>query len=303
MASKKRSSSRPARKDPKPRKRSATRQRPPAGRGSPKRIARKGWPSRIVCLTEETVEFLYALGLGDLIVGVSHYAKRPREVSDKPKVSSFIKANTKKILDLKPDLVLTFSDLQADITADLVRAGLPVYASNQRSIDEILATLRQVGALVGYADEAEAKCQEYAASLERIRQRAPQGADRPRVYFEEWFSPTISAIRWVSELIEIAGGEDIFKDLRDQPTAQGRVVSPVMVLERQPEVVLASWCGKPFRRDKFLKRPGFDKLPAVRSGRVHEIPSELILQPGPACLTEGVEMIQRYLLMDRSLDV
>ena len=246
------------------------------------------YPHRIVCLTEETTETLYLLGEGDRIVGVSGYTVRPPEARSKPRVSAFINARFDKIEALKPDLVLAFSDLQADIAAELIRRGYPVMTFNQRSIAEILRMIRTVGALVGRQDAA----QDLAASLERgleqIRERAGSLPRRPRVFFEEWDEPLISGICWVDELIEIAGGEPIFPDLRRASLAKDRIVRAEDVLAKDPDVVIASWCGKAMKRRTIVEREGWDRMRAVRHGHVYEIKSTYILQPGPAALTEGV---------------
>jgi iron complex transport system substrate-binding protein len=246
------------------------------------------YPHRIVCLTEETTETLYLLGEGDRIVGISGYTVRPPEARSKPKVSAFINARFDKIEALKPDLILAFSDLQADIAAELIRRGYPVMTFNQRSIGEILRMIRTVGALVGRQDAAE----DLAASLERgledVRQRGNSLPRRPRVFFEEWDEPLISGIRWVDELIEIAGGEPIFPELRGASLAKDRIVRPDEVLAKDPDVVIASWCGKAMKRRTIVEREGWDRMRAVRNGHVYEIKSTYILQPGPASLTEGV---------------
>jgi iron complex transport system substrate-binding protein len=248
-------------------------------------------PRRIVCLTEETVETLYLLGEQDRIVGVSGYAVRPPRVRrEKPRVSAFISADIPKILTLAPDLVLAFSDLQADIVADLVRSGVAVHVFNQRDIAGILAMIRTLGALVGAADRADRLASGYEARLATIaatRRTAP----KPKVYFEEWDDPLISGIGWVSELIEIAGGEDILPRLRFQQAAKDRIILPDVVRAAAPDVILASWCGKKVVPDRIGKRPGWSEIPAVRDGRIVEIKSPLILQPGPAALTDGLDAI------------
>jgi iron complex transport system substrate-binding protein len=244
-------------------------------------------PERIVCLTEETVETLYLLGEQDRIAGVSGYAVRPPQVrKEKPRVSAFTSANIPKILALRPDLVLSFSDLQADIAAELIRAGVAVHAFNQRDIAGILAMIRTLGALVGVEAKAAALADELARGLDAVRS-APRAA-RPRVYFEEWDEPLISGICWVSELIEIAGGVDVFSVLRGKQAAQDRIVSPEAVIAAKPDVILASWCGKKVRPERIAARPGWDAIPAVAQGRIHEIKSSVILQPGPAALTDGL---------------
>jgi len=249
-------------------------------------------PSRIVCLTEETVETLYLLGEQDRIVGVSGYAVRPAEARrKKPRVSAFISADIPKILKLEPDLVFTFSDLQADIAAELIRAGVAVHAFNQRDIAGILAMIRTVGALVGAAERAEALVQRYEARLAEAA-AATRERPRPRVYFEEWNDPLISGVGWVSELIEAAGGEDVFAPLRGRAAARDRIVAPEAVVAAAPDLILASWCGKKVRIDEIRRRAGWDAIPAVRNGRIVEIKSPLILQPGPAALTDGLDAMR-----------
>jgi iron complex transport system substrate-binding protein len=252
-------------------------------------------PRRIVCLTEETVETLYLLGQQDRIVGVSGYAVRPPRVRrEKPRVSAFISADIPKILALQPDLVLAFSDLQADIVADLVRAGVAIHVFNQRDIAGILAMIRTLGALVGAADRAEQLAAGYEARLAAIAS-TPRPAQKPKVYFEEWDDPLISGIGWISELIEIAGGEDVLPKLRFQQAAKDRIILPDLVRELAPDVILASWCGKKVVPDKIRQRPGWNNIPAVRNDRIVEIKSPLILQPGPAALTDGLDAIVKAL--------
>ncbi|HXT71934.1 MAG TPA: cobalamin-binding protein [Vicinamibacterales bacterium] len=253
------------------------------------------YPSRIVCLTEETTETLYLLGAGDRVVGVSGYTVRPPEAREKPKVSAFINARFDKILALEPDLVLAFSDLQADISAELVRRGCQVVTFNQRSVAEILVMIRMLGGLVGLQPEAERLADDLERGLEDIRRSAAQFAARPRTFFEEWDDPLISGIRWVEELVEIAGGVPVFPELRRAGLARDRIVSADAVRERQPEVILASWCGKKVRRATIEGRPGWSNVPAVANGHVYEIKSTYILQPGPASLTEGVRQVHAVL--------
>jgi iron complex transport system substrate-binding protein len=248
-------------------------------------------PRRIVCLTEETVETLYLLGEQDRIVGVSGYAVRPPKVRrEKPRVSAFISADIPKILALDPDLVLAFSDLQADIAAELVRAGTAVHVFNQRDISGILAMVRMLGALVGVADRADQLATSFEKRLDDIAAVA-RPAPKPTVYFEEWDDPLISGIGWVSELIEIAGGEDILPGLRSRKAAKDRIISPEVVRDLAPDVILASWCGKKVVTDRIRQRPGWSGIPAVRDNRIVEIKSPLILQPGPAALTDGLDAI------------
>lgn len=245
-------------------------------------------PERIVCLTEETTETLYLLGEGDRVVGISGYTVRPPEARSKPKVSAFINARFDKIAALKPDLVLAFSDLQADIAAELIRRGYPVMTFNQRSVAEILGMICTVGALVGRQARGEALAASLHAGLERMRERGAALPKRPRVFFEEWDDPLISGIRWVEELVEIAGGAPIFPHLRDAALAKDRVVRPQDVVARNPEVVVASWCGKAMKKRAIVEREGWNGIDAVRHDHVYEIKSTYILQPGPASLTEGV---------------
>jgi iron complex transport system substrate-binding protein len=250
-------------------------------------------PERIVCLTEETTETLYLLGEQDRIVGISGYTVRPPEArKEKPRVSAFISADIPKILALRPDLVLTFSDLQADIVAALIRAGVTVHAFNQRTVAEILDMIRMLGALVGAQDRAEALAIRLAANLEDTRQRAAKAGHRPRVYFEEWDEPMISGIAWVSELIDAAGGTDIFPELAQCKSAKDRIVTRDEVIQRAPDIIIGSWCGKKFNKEKVIARPGFETIPAVSRGRIHEIKSPLILQPGPAALTDGLAALE-----------
>lgn len=249
-------------------------------------------PRRIVCLTEETVETLYLLGEERRIAGVSGYAVRPARVRrEKPRVSAFISADIPKILALEPDLVLAFSDLQADIVAGLIREGVAVHAFNQRDIAGILAMIRTLGALVEATDKAETLVAALEDRIDAARERAQALPRRPRVYFEEWDEPMISGIRWVSELIEIAGGIDVFPQLSLCKSAKDRIVPPEAVIGAAPDIVVGSWCGKKFAPAKVAARPGFDAVPAVRDGFLREIKSPLILQPGPAALTDGLDAL------------
>jgi iron complex transport system substrate-binding protein len=253
-------------------------------------------PSRIVCLTEETVETLYLLGEQDRIVGVSGYVVRPPEARrDKPRVSAFTSADSEKILALKPDLVFTFSDLQADIVADLIRRGLQVHAFNHRTIGGILDMIRTVGAMVGAAGKADALARGYEERLAAARERAAQLAVRPKVFFEEWDEPLISGIGWVSELVETAGGIDIFPERAKQAAGKDRIVAPEDVVARAPDIIIGSWCGKKFRPEKVAARPGFADVPAVANSRLYEIKSSIILQPGPAALTDGLDQMEKII--------
>jgi iron complex transport system substrate-binding protein len=246
-------------------------------------------PERIICLTEETVETLYLLGEESRIVGISGYVVRPpRARREKPRVSAFTSADIPKILDLKPDLVLTFSDLQADIAAALIRAHVDV----QRTITQILDMIRTLGALVGAADRADRLAGELAATVGFARKRAVQSGMKPKVYFEEWDEPMISGIGWVSELIEAAGGIDVFADRASGKSAKDRIVTYQEVIRNEPDIIIGSRCGKKFRPEKLAMRPGFDRVPAVKYGALHEIKSPLILQPGPAALTDGLAALQ-----------
>jgi iron complex transport system substrate-binding protein len=253
------------------------------------------YPKRIVCLTEETTETLYLLGAGDLVVGVSGYTARPPEARQKPKVSAFINARFEKILALEPDLVLAFSDLQADIAAELIRRGQAVVTFNQRSIDDILQMVRQLGGLVGLQTRAESLADNLERGLDAIRASAARFSHRPRVFFEEWDAPLISGIRWVEELVKVAGGEPVFPELQNAALAKDRIVSPDIARDRAPDVILASWCGKKVRKATITGREGWQTVPAVANGHIYEIKSTYILQPGPASLTEGVRQIHYQL--------
>ena len=249
------------------------------------------YPRRIVCLTEETTETLYLIGAGDRVVGVSGYTVRPPEARGKPRVSAFINARFDKILALEPELVLAFSDLQADIAAELIRRGCAVVTFNQRSIAEILQMIRMLGGLVGLSDRAEALATRLEAGLMAIRESAARFPRRPRVFFEEWDDPLISGIRWVDELIEIAGGDTLFPEHRAAALAKDRIVPPDRVREAAPDVIIASWCGKKVNKSRIAGRPGWAEVPAVGDGHIYEIKSTYILQPGPASLTEGVTQL------------
>ena len=254
-------------------------------------------PQRIVCLTTETVEVLYALGQEDRIAGITGYTVRPpRARKEKPKVYAFTSGDLEKILAVQPDLVLTFSDLQADISRDLIKAGVPVYAFNQRGVDDILAMVETVGRLVGAQERADTLVAELEAVIARTRavaaERIARHGRRPRVYFEEWDEPNITAIRWVSELIAIAGGEDIFAERAASPLARERILAdPLEVARRAPDLILGSWCGKHFRPERVAARPGWQDIPAVRHGRLHELKSAVILTPGPVAISEGLPQL------------
>lgn len=251
-------------------------------------------PARIVCLTEETVETLYLLGEDRRIVGVSGYAVRPPQVRrEKPRVAAFISADVPKILALQPDLVLAFSDLQADIVAELIRQGVAVHAFNQRDLAGIFAMIRTLGALVGAVEKAEALANRLGADLSRTRERAAHLPRKPRVYFEEWDEPMISGIGWVSELVAAAGGVDVFPHLAARKSAKERIVAAADVIAAAPDIIIGSWCGKKFVPAKVAARPGFDAVPAVHDGFLREVKSALILQPGPAALTDGLAALAR----------
>ncbi len=248
-------------------------------------------PSRIVCLTEETTETLYRIGEADRIVGISGFTVRPPQArKEKPRVSAFTSARIDRILALSPDLVLGFSDLQADIAQELIRAGVSVMVFNHRSVNGILDMMKTLGAMVGAVEATESLIGECRANLDRAKRQAPPV--RPRVYFEEWDTPQISAIRWVSELIEIAGGQDIFPELAQCPDGKSRIIAdPEEVIRRQPDIIIGSWCGKKFRPEKVAARPGWSEIPAVKNNALYEIKSAEILQPGPAALSDGLSRL------------
>lgn len=251
------------------------------------------YPSRIVCLTEETTETLYLLGQDWRIVGISGFTVRPpRARREKPRVSAFTSAKIDRILALRPDLVLGFSDLQADIAAELVRLGIEVHVFNHRSVAEILRMIRTLGGMVGCQTEAGALVEQMEEGIDGARRIAASLSRRPRVYFEEWDEPAISCIRWVSELVDIAGGDDCFPELASQALGRDRIIAdPGEVVRRAPDLILGSWCGKKFRPERVAARPGWAAVPAVRDGEIHEIKSAIILQPGPAALTDGLRAL------------
>jgi iron complex transport system substrate-binding protein len=253
------------------------------------------FPSRIVCLSDEAVELIYLLGEQDRIVGVSGFSKRPAAVRSKPKVSTFCNANFDAIARLEPDLLITYSDVQADITREASLRGLTVLNCNQRSLTEIFSTIAMLSRILGKATEGDDLIATYKAGLQRISETAADFSHHPRVFFEEWNDPLISGIEWVEELIEIAGGEPIFPELRAHRRAQDRVVTWNSVIERNPDVIFASWCGMKVKKEEILSRPDADQINAVRTGQIHEIPSSLILQPGPAAITEGVGLLHTLL--------
>jgi iron complex transport system substrate-binding protein len=242
------------------------------------------FPRRIVCLTPEHVEICYALGAGARVVGVPGTAHRPPEARGKPRIGGFTTFRADRILDLEPDLVLAFSDLQADISAELIKAGLPVFCTNQRSIEEILQTILMLGGLLGLESRARDLVLDMRDEFKQMREFSSVWPDRPRVYFEEWHDPLIAGIRWVSEIIEIAGGRDIFPELRDRRGARERIVDPDEVARRDPQIILVSWCGKPVDVESIRRRPGWAGVSAVRQGRIHEVPGDEILSPGPSVL-------------------
>ena len=250
-------------------------------------------PQRIVCLTEEPTEILYALGEGHRVVGISAYTVRPPEAQrDKKVVSAFLDGSLPKIQALEPDLVIGFSDIQAKLAAKLISAHLPVLIFNQRTIQEILDVIVQIGSLVGKRAKAQELVSDYLRRIDIISGRYASMDSKPRVYFEEWYDPMITGIHWVHELIEIAGGQNVFEEKCREKGAMDRVVTVEDVLAEKPDVYLASWCGAPFKTSQVLAREGFDQMPAIQAGRVYEIPPEWILQPGPACLTDGLDCIE-----------
>jgi iron complex transport system substrate-binding protein len=256
------------------------------------------YPNRIVCLTEEPTEVLYALGEQERIVGISGFTVRPaRARREKPKVSAFTSAKIDRILDLKPDFVVGFSDIQAEIAQALIKAGIEVWISNHRSVEGILSYVRRLGALVGAAERAQHYAQELEHGIAAVRAAAAALTRRPRVYFEEWDEPLITGIRWVSELIGIAGGDDVFPERAACALGKDRILAdPTEVVRRAPDIILGSWCGKRFRPNQVMARAGWEAVPAVRDQELHEIKSPLILQPGPAALTDGLAAIRAIIL-------
>lgn len=253
-------------------------------------------PQRIVCLTAETTEVLYLLGEQDRIAGISSYTTRPAKARrEKPKIAAFTTARIDKILALEPDLVLGFSNLQADIAAELIRAGVEVHVFNQRSVAEILRMIQTLGALVGAQDKAAALVADLESLIDQVRQTTDYLPRRPRVYFEEWNEPLITGIRWVSELIEIAGGEDCYAELSRHPLARDRMLASGDNVERAPDIIVGSWCGKKFQPEQVIARPGWSSIPAVRDGMVFEIKSADILQPGPSAITHGLRQLQQII--------
>ena len=254
-------------------------------------------PQRIVCLTEEPTEILYLLGEDHRIVGITVYTVRPPEAKKRfPVVSAFIDGSVKRICELEPDLIIGFSDIQADLAAKLIKANQQVIIFNQRSIEEILEVILTIGRIVSAEDKAEKLVENYRISIEEARLKAKSFDRRPRVYFEEWDDPTFSAIRWVSELIDIAGGIDVFSEKSHGKLAVERKINWSDVVERNPDIILASWCGKPVDIDSIKERPGWDSIRAVRNNRIHELDPSIILQPGPASLTDGLNVIQSLIM-------
>jgi iron complex transport system substrate-binding protein len=253
----------------------------------------QGFPERIVCLTEETTETLYLLGEEWRIVGISGFTVRPpRARKEKPKVSAFTSAKVDEIVRLEPDLVIGFSDIQADIAQALVKRGVEVWIANHRGVEGIVAYVRRLGAMVGAADKANRYADDLAAHVESVRAKSRHAANRPRVYFEEWDEPPISCIGWVSELISVAGGDDIFPERAACRLGKDRILEdPREVVRRQPDVIVGSWCGKKFRPERVAAREGWSAIPAVRDGELHELKSPIILQPGPAALTDGLDAL------------
>ena len=251
------------------------------------------WPQRIICMTEETVETLYLLGEQDRIAGISGFTVRPPEArKEKPKVSAFTSAKVPKILDLKPDLVLGFSDLQADIAAELIRHGIEVYILNHRTVDGILRMIRTLGRLVDSAEKADVLAKSYEKKIQQVKHETSTWKIKPRVYFEEWYEPIISGIGWVSELIEIAGGVDCYAENAKHQGGKDRIIEdPMEVVARNPDIIIGSWCGKKFHPEKVALRAGWDSVKAVKNKHVYEIKSAYILQPGPAALSEGLDQV------------
>jgi iron complex transport system substrate-binding protein len=254
-------------------------------------------PRRIVCLTEEPTEILYAIGEQDRIVGISGFTVRPpRARKEKPKVSAFTSAKIEEILKLKPDFVIGFSDIQADIARDLIKAGVEVWISNHRSVEGVVDYIRRLGAIVGAADKANALADEALRHIAQVENAATQFARRPKVYFEEWDEPMISGIQWVAELIRIAGGDDIFPERAEKSLARDRIIADSdEVVRRSPDIIFGSWCGKKFRPEKVVARRGWKDIPAIRDGELHEVKSPIILQPGPAALFDGLDELHRVI--------
>jgi len=259
--------------------------------------SRAEFPRRIVCLTAETAEIAFLLGVGDRVVGVPGTARRPAAVLEKARVGGFTTFKLEKIVALEPDLVLAFSDLQRDVVRDLIGAGITVLCTNQRSFDDVLSTILLVGGALGCEAPARELVRDMQDELRQIREYSAAWPDRPRVYFEEWMDPLIAGIRWVSEAIEIAGGRDVFAELRDKPSAPERIVAPEAVIEHDPQIILASWCGKPVDAGEIARRPGWADITAVNSNQIHEVDGADILSPGPSlvhCVRRIHEIIQAF---------
>ncbi len=255
------------------------------------------YPQRIICLTEETTETLYLLGEQDRIVGISGFVVRPPQArKEKPRVSLFTSANIDAILQLEPDLVLGFSDIQADIAAQLIKAGVSVYIFNHRSISGIYSMILQLGGMIGVPEKAQTLVNSLQQKIQNVEKQARSLPRKPRVYFEEWYDPIITGIQWVSELIRIAGGEDCFPELSQEPLARNRIIADAnVIIQRQPDIIIGSWCGKKFKSQQVMERPGWDRIPAVRQGHIYEIPSSIILQPGPAAITDGLDALHQII--------
>jgi iron complex transport system substrate-binding protein len=256
-------------------------------------INKEFYPKRIICLTEESTELLYLLGEEDRIVGISGFTERPKRAKkEKPKVSTFLDAKTDEILALKPDLVIGFSDIQADIAHDLIKKGITVLINNHRSIQETLNFMMQLGTLVDKKQETEELVNSIIKTIQKIQSEVATWEKKPKVYFEEWYDPLISGITWVSEIIEIAGGEDLFSEFGKQSLAKNRIIEhPELVIERNPDIILASWCGKKFKKDKMINRQGWEEITAIKKDAIFDLPSETILQPGPAALMDALPLI------------
>ncbi len=255
------------------------------------------YPQRIICLTEETTETLYLLGEQDRIVGISGFVVRPPQArKEKPRVSLFTSANIDAILQLEPDLVLGFSDIQADIAAQLIKAGVSVYIFNHRSISGIYSMILQLGGMIGVPEKAQTLVNSLQQKIQNVEKQARSLPRKPRVYFEEWYDPIITGIQWVSELIRIAGGEDCFPELSQEPLARNRIIADAnVIVQRQPDIIIGSWCGKKFKPQQIMERPGWERIPAVRQGHIYEIPSSIILQPGPAAITDGLDALHQII--------
>lgn len=254
------------------------------------------FPQRIICLTEEGTEILYEIGQEHRLVGISGFTRRPKIArKEKPKVSNFIDANFEKILELKPDLVVGYSDLQGEIASELIKNGINVFIFNHRSINETLGMILQFCALIGNEKEGRKLVENYISNLNSAIEFAENFPYRPKVFFEEWNEPLISSIQWVSELIEICGGELCFPEIADKSLGKDRILDPDLVIERNPDIIIGSWCGKKFKPEKVKARKGWENINAVKNNHLYEIKSEIILQPGPACLTDGIKEIQKVL--------